>query len=125
MPNKITGASDIIQIADSIRYQNCEYWIVLYLDQTKTIQAIDETSLSQSSTSQISPLQIIQAAIQYSSTSIVLIHNQPSGDVSPNPKDIAYTRKIAQIAKILGIKLVDHIIVTENEYYSFFEEGVV
>lgn len=56
--------------------------------------------------------------------SIIIIHNHPTGDVNPSHQDIETTKKIIEVGKLLGIKIDDHVIVGQNNYYSFFENGL-
>ena len=56
---------------------------------------------------------------------IICVHNHPSGDVNPSQDDINVTKRIYEIGNLMGIKLVDHIIISENSYYSFLENGKI
>ena len=125
MPSQINNTTDILKISQSIRYQKKEYLVILYLDQVKNIQAIEEISYHHTKRIKINYLQLIQSAILYQSKALVLIHNHPSGDILPSPKDVLFTEKIRQLSDLAGIKLLDHVIVTEHSYFSFFEEGII
>ena len=56
------------------------------------------------------------------SKQVICVHNHPSGDASPSNNDIDITRKIKDIGNMHGIVLIDHIIIGDNNYYSFFED---
>lgn len=62
---------------------------------------------------------IYKNAILYNASNVVLVHNHPSGDISPSEEDIKTTEKLYDALKKLDVKLVDHIIVSENDYFSF------
>ena len=65
---------------------------------------------------------LLRTALETYATGIVLCHNHPSGGITPSKEDIAMTKKITDAASLLGIKILDHLIVGENEYYSFADE---
>lgn len=68
---------------------------------------------------------IAQIAILTHSCSVILAHNHPSGNTKPSDADISITRNIVDALKLFSIKTLDHIIVTENAYYSFADEGII
>lgn len=66
---------------------------------------------------------IFKAAIQSLASSIVVVHNHPSGNLTPSRQDLAITEKLSQSGRILDIQLLDHLIITQSGYYSFADEG--
>lgn len=70
-----------------------------------------------------SPREIFLEALKYGAVSIVLLHNHPSGLSRPNREDILGTKRVFQAGKLIGIELLDHIIIGDNEYTSLKEEG--
>jgi len=73
----------------------------------------------------VHPREVMIPAIKESATKIVLIHNHPSGDPSPSQADIEITHRVSKAGEIIGIKLLDHIIIGGNEFYSFADEGMI
>ena len=69
----------------------------------------------------VSPRDIFRHAFDYEAVQFVLIHNHPSGDPSPSNDDIQITHRIHKGAQILELKMIDHIIIGDNRYYSFYE----
>ncbi len=67
------------------------------------------------------PREIFKEAYRLSASSIICMHNHPSNDITPSKEDISFTEKLATTGKIQGIPILDHIIVGENSYYSFYE----
>ena len=67
---------------------------------------------------------IFAVALKCNATSIILAHNHPSGKLKPSDADIGITKKIKSGSDILDIKLLDHLIITKNGYYSFQENGI-
>lgn len=68
---------------------------------------------------------ILRHALQYNSNTIVLIHNHPSGTLSPSQADKILTKKICESAHIMDIRVNDHLIFTDAGYYSFRDEGIL
>ncbi len=71
------------------------------------------------------PREIFKYAYLYSASSIVCLHNHPSGDVNPSLEDISFTRALVEIGNIQKIPIIDHIIVSNNNYYSFQDNGKI
>lgn len=68
---------------------------------------------------------IFKTALEHFSTRIVIAHNHPAGSLKPSQQDIAITNKIKDAGKLLEIELLDHIIIAQNKFYSFKEEGIL
>ena len=72
--------------------------------------------------SSVHPREIFKYAYLNSASSIVCIHNHPSGNILPSNEDIRFTKAIKEIGDTFGIPILDHIIVGDYGYYSFYEE---
>lgn len=70
----------------------------------------------------VHPREIFREAYLLSASSIVCMHNHPSGDVTPSMEDVELTKSLIAIGKIQGINLVDHLIMGNDNYYSFYHE---
>ncbi len=68
---------------------------------------------------------ILSVALKTLATGLILAHNHPSGNLKPSEADKKITNKIRQAAKLLDIELMDHIIISNEGYYSFMDEGVL
>ena len=67
----------------------------------------------------------MERVIKNRAKSVIFAHNHPSGNISPSKKDIELTQYMYDSLKLLEIRLLDHIIVTKNSYFSFLEEGLI
>lgn len=72
----------------------------------------------------VHPREIYHEAIKNCAASIILVHNHPSGDPTPSKEDINFTNEIISSGKIIGIPVIDHIIIGNNRYYSFYDNEV-
>ena len=119
----LTNPSAIINYFHSLfKDKKQEYFYVVYLDNQK--KYIDKKLLFKGTVnySLVHPREIFKEAYLMSASYIVCVHNHPSGDASPSNDDIEITRKIKEISNIHGIGFIDHIIIGNNNYYSFFED---
>ncbi len=73
----------------------------------------------------VHPREVMIPAIKESAASFVLIHNHPSGDPTPSQQDIEITHRLNKTGQIIGIKMVDHIIIGDGDFYSFSDEGLL
>ena len=72
----------------------------------------------------IHPREIFKEAIKESASFIIIMHNHPSGDTTPSKEDIEITNRLMQVGQIVGIKVLDHIIISNESYYSFYENSI-
>lgn len=119
----ITSSSDAYQI---LRYKlegldHEEFWII-FLNPANQILHSCQVSKGGISSTVVDPKIIFKLALTHLTSSIILFHNHPSGKVSPSKSDIALTQKIKNGAQILEITLLDHLIIGQNNYFSFADE---
>ena len=101
--------------------QECFY--VVYLDNQKIVIEEKLLFMGTINKSLIHPQNIFKEAYLLDASSIICVHNHPSGNVIPSGEDIKVTKQLIEIGNLFGIKLIDHIIIGKNKYYSFFESG--
>lgn len=107
----------------SLRFLTVEQVRVLFFN-TKCIFLGEKLmTIGTVNSSLLSPREIFIEAVKREAVNIILIHNHPSGDPTASREDIAMTARIAQAGKLLEIQLLDHIIIGDNRYFSFKEEG--
>ncbi len=100
-----------------------EYFYCLYLDSKKELIERKLLFMGTLNKSVVHPREIFKEAYRVSASSIICLHNHPSGDVAPSLEDIELTKSLIKIGKINGIPVVDHLIVADDGYYSFYENG--
>ena len=102
-----------------------EVVLVVVLNTKNQINAIHRVFTGSLNTSVAHPREIFRTAIINNGARIMLFHNHPSGDTDPSEADFAFTRRAVDCGEMLGIEVMDHIIVTENEYLSLREQGLM
>lgn len=123
--DKIFNRPDIIfeYFKDRLFDEKQEHFYCVYLDSKKKIIANKLLFKGTVDRSLVHPREIFKEAYLLSASSIVCVHNHPSGNVSPSKEDMFLTKMLREIGNLMGIEVSDHIIVGKEEYYSFFENG--
>ena len=109
----------------SMRDLKKELFKVIYLNSQN--QIIDTADLFEGTVngSSVSPREIMEGAIKYNAVSLIFVHNHPSGSPEPSTSDKELTRELAYAGKIMHIKVLDHIIIGDNRYFSFADDGLI
>lgn len=121
--HQISDATTAYKLFRHIAYEPQEKFIALYLAPDNRIIAYDELSTGTIDRSVVYPREIIKGTVLTNALSIMLLHNHPSGDLSPSQNDIIITAAILQSCKILDIKVLDHLIIGKDDFYSFSGNG--
>lgn len=101
-----------------------EFWILL-LNNANKLYYQWRLSMGGITATLVDVRLIYKKALEHGATSIILCHNHPSGNLQPSQSDIMLTQKVIKGGSILDIKVLDHIIVSEQGYYSFADEGKI
>ena len=100
-----------------------EHFYCIYLDNKKKVIKDKLLFIGTLNHSIVHPREVFKNAYLCSASSIILVHNHPSGNVIPSKQDLDITKNLIAVGSILGIKVVDHVIIGKNNYYSFLENG--
>ncbi|GCB33429.1 JAB domain-containing protein [Bacteroides faecalis] len=127
--NKVSSSADAYQILlptfkeGTIDYK--EYFKVLYLNQSNQVLGFTQISEGGITETSVDVRVILQAALLTNSVSLILAHNHPSGNLKPSKQDLELTQSIKEAAELMRIRVLDHIILTSEKYYSFADEGEI
>lgn len=102
-----------------------EHFMIIMLNTKNRVIAKKIISIGHLHASLVHPREMFKEAIKRSSAAVVLVHNHPSGDLTPSKDDITTTERLREVGEILGIEILDHIIVGDNRYLSFREQGLL
>jgi len=121
---KIMGSQSAFNILHPYMYNlsHEEFW-VLFLNNANQVIGKENVSKGGISGTVVDATVIFKLAVQYPASAIVLAHNHPSGDLRPSKGDIKLTAKLKAAGKALDIPVMDHLIIGEDEYYSFADAG--
>lgn len=107
----------------SMRYLETEQVRLLILNGRDAVMKEMLISSGSFNAAMASPREIFYYALKYKAVSIILLHNHPSGNPAPSKEDMVLTRKLVDTGRMIGLPLLDHIIIGDNQYTSFKESG--
>ena len=99
-----------------------EFWAA-YLDTKNRLIAWEQVSKGTVNATPVFPREIMATALRLEATGVILAHNHPGGDPTPSMEDVLLTERIRESAEGLDIRILDHLVVTDSDYYSFSEQG--
>ena len=121
---KLKSPKEIYEAYKGYLDYKTEHFIAIYLDSKCNVITMKEICSGDVNTIRLSPNEIFRYAIKIGSSSVVVMHNHPTGDPTPSNADIEYTEKLQVMANAINVLLLDHIIVG-NTYYSFADNGLL
>ena len=121
------GTHEICKLLKDLGVTNApdEYFYMFCLDNKLKIIGIHEVSHGELASAPVHPREAFKRALINNAAAVIFAHNHPSGISTPSNDDINITKRLEECGEILGIKVIDHIIVGDNEYYSFNEHDLV
>ncbi|HOK62532.1 MAG TPA: DNA repair protein RadC [Soehngenia sp.] len=112
-------------LIEEMKFLTKEHFNIVLLDTKNQVISIENISIGSLNSSIVHPREVFKEAIKKSSNSIILAHNHPSGDVTPSDEDITITHRLIKSGDIIGIKVIDHIIVGNENYLSMKEKNYI
>jgi DNA repair protein RadC len=122
---RITSSREVYQMFKHLVSNPREVFLCLHLDSKNKIVCVDTVSQGSLNASIVHPREVFSSAILSAAAAIVLIHQHPSGDPEPSREDIELTSRLNDGAKLLGIRVLDHIVIGEDRYISFADRGLL
>lgn len=122
----INKPNDIAKILiPRYRYATQENFIIVLLNTKNEIISINDISTGSLNSSIAEPREVFREVLKYPTSSVILAHNHPSGNQNPSVEDIKITKKLVNAGKILGIDVLDHIIIGDNEFRSLKQDRII
>lgn len=125
-------SNDIAPLLQKLHQEHCdeldrgkEKFFVIHLDIGNRINAIESVTVGTLSSCPVHPREVFRRAIYLNTAKIIIAHNHPSGDVEPSQNDILITQGLIVAGKCVGIDIVEHIIFSDDDWYSFNDEGLI
>jgi DNA repair protein RadC len=120
----VRSSNDLAEfLKTTLKDYSYEVFAVVYLNKSNKINHFEIISKGGMTSTVVDPRILFKKAFEVEATSIVLCHNHPSGNLKPSRHDEELTYKIKEAAKYLDIQIIDHLIVSEEGYFSFSDEG--
>ena len=100
------------------------FYVVLLNNKNRKIREvkISEGSLT---ASLVHPREVYNPVIRESAAAVIFVHNHPSGDPTPSPEDLEITRRLKEVGEVMGIRVLDHVVVGHDRYFSFSDKGML
>jgi DNA repair protein RadC len=108
-----------------LRDQKREVFISVLLDGKNRVIREDRVSVGSLTSSIVHPREVFNTAIRESADAVVFVHNHPSGDPTPSLEDLEITRRLVEVSRLVGIRVLDHIVIGDGEFVSFHERGLL
>ena len=122
----MSNSEDVIKyLTHSMRGLEYEIFKVLYLNNRGRMIANEDVSKGTVHRAEVSVREIFKSALRNNASALIFAHNHTSGDPTPSPDDLDFTDYLLSGAAYLDIAVYDHIIIGDNRYYSFHEEGII
>lgn len=102
-----------------------EFFFMITLDSKNRTIGYHTISMGSLSSSIVHPREVFKPAILENSAAVIFLHNHPSGDPAPSREDRECTSRLTAAAKILGIRVLDHVVFGESDYFSFADAGLL
>lgn len=100
------------------------FYVVLLNNKNRKLRdvKISEGSLT---AALVHPREVYNPVIRESAAAVIFVHNHPSGDPAPSPEDIEITRRLKQVGEVMGVRVLDHIVIGHDRYFSFSDRGML
>ncbi|MDL1968198.1 MAG: DNA repair protein RadC [Deltaproteobacteria bacterium] len=122
---KITRAQDVIPLLTDIADKKQEHFVCISLNGAHEVIKKRIVTIGLVDRSQVHPREVYADVISDRAAAVIFAHNHPSGDLKPSNSDLKIHEQLTEAGKILGIRIIDHLIVTRKGYYSFQEAGLI
>ena len=122
------SSEDVFQLAQSIYREldaDKEHFVVLCLTNKHRLSGFKVISTGSLTASLVHPREVYTAALELRAAAIIFVHKHPSGDPAPSPEDIDITKRLKEIGDVMGIRVLDHIVLGQDRYFSFSDRGMV
>jgi DNA repair protein RadC len=124
-PLKLSSSSDVYSTFKKLVESDKEKFYSIFLDPKNKVIGVDMVSQGSMDSSPVHPREVFKSALLASAASVIFVHNHPSGESEPSFSDKELTKLLAQAGELLQIKVLDHIIIGRDMYYSFTDKGEI
>ncbi len=122
---KIKNAEDVLPLIDRISNKQQEYFVCISLNGANEVIENRTVTVGLLDRSQVHPREAFADVITDRAASVIFAHNHPSGELKPSDSDLRIHERLTEAGEILGIRVLDHIIISKRGFYSFKEHGLI
>jgi len=128
---KILNSDDVYSIMQKVLLRekkidrDKEHFWIICLANNNRILLIELITLGTVNKTLVEPMEVFSFALQKRAVKLIMVHNHPSGELKPSNADVELTDKMIAIGKFINVPIIDHLIISEKEYYSFVDSGLL
>ena len=123
---RLTDSTDVADLlTKETMYEDREFFMAVYLNARMKVESKSIISIGSLDTTLVHPREVFSPAVRRGAAAVIVAHNHPSGDPDPSEEDILLTERLLESSRILGIRLVDHVIIGSGRYVSLRDEGLI
>lgn len=115
----IATPEDVVKVTNDLRYKKREYLVGLYLNARNSLITKQTISIGTLNANLVHPREVFIPALKHYAAQVIIVHNHPSGNPQPSEEDIRVTQRLVKAGELIDIEVIDHIIVSGNDYFSF------
>jgi DNA repair protein RadC len=124
--SRLQSGDDVARLLmEEMMYENREIFMAIHLNTRLEVESKTIVSIGNLDTAPVHPREVFGPAVRKGAAAVIVAHNHPSGDPAPSPEDIAVTDRLLESSRILGIKLLDHVIIGNGRFTSLKAEGYI
>lgn len=125
----LRSSEEVARYARATIYQlhdaDKEHFVVLACNQKNRVVGFKLVSTGSLTASLVHPREVYRAALAFDAAAVIFLHNHPSGDPAPSSDDIEITKRLKECGDIFGIRVLDHIVLGHDRYWSFNDKGML
>jgi len=122
-PHRLSSAVEVYELTKDYAKADREVMLIVMVDCKNDLIHLETHTIGAIDSAQVYPREIFRSLLLKNATAFMLVHNHPSGDPEPSLADRELTRELNEGAKVLGIKMLDHVVLGKERYYSFSDQG--
>jgi DNA repair protein RadC len=126
--SRFTSSEDVEQVARAIYARldaDKEHFVLLALNNKNRVNGFKLISTGSLTASLVHPREVWRAALHLCAAAVIFVHNHPSGDPAPSQEDQDITRRLKETGDILGIRVLDHVVLGNDRFFSFSDRGLL
>ncbi len=123
--NPLSSAAKVADLFSYLSRETKEHFLALHLDSKNRLSCLELVSVGSMSSAVVHPREVFKSALLSSAAALIFVHNHPSGDPSPSNEDREITRRLKECGELLGIRVLDHLVLGSDGYYSFADRGLI